>query len=675
MIINVSSIKQNGFLSLEEAQNAVRSIISAGVTEPVTVSIESGEYLTKGITLDIRDSGTKDCPVTWKGNGNVTLNGGMTIPSSFFFAINDEERARLHGTAKEKVVKCDLKTLGLTKSDWGELSSIGTYSSAQCYDGAVTKPVFCELFVNGKRQVIARYPNEGYLFTKDPVRTGLEDIEARGLPTGDLDWDNGVVRNPMADIYTLDEETAKRASGWRDISGAWMFGYPMFNWADMSSPIKSIDPESGHMETRWVSRFGMKPNAPIYFYNIFEELDAPGEWFLDRDNGILYLYPDCSLEDADIKISITSQNILKIENGEHLHIENVGFTGTRGDAIDATGHDISFDGCDIRNVAGWAMILDGTNISVKNCNIERTGKGGISVDGGDRNSLISSNNVIDNNHIHHIAELFKTYNPAVRLKGVGVLCSHNKIHDSAHCAILFFGNNHIMEYNEIYEVCKNAEDSSAIYAGRDYTIAGNIIRYNYFHDMTSEAENTIGIFGFYCDDNLGPVTCEHNIFVRCQSALLFHGGHDAVFRQNIIAKACPKSVYSMRFHRFFYWRDLLPGATHDRYMKEVSWNNETWKKAYPHLAEYLTWDPEEEQPIPHYADISENVIIEHKPIDINFKWDEERLHNRIEGNITIDKMPTEDLSKLCEEVIPSMVEGFEPIPFGEIGIRKSGRHF
>ncbi|MBR5680569.1 MAG: right-handed parallel beta-helix repeat-containing protein, partial [Clostridia bacterium] len=233
--------------------------------------------------------------------------------------------------------------------------------------------------------------------------------------------------------------------------------------------------------------------------------------------------------------------------------------------------------------------------------------------------------------------------------------------------IWFDGNDNVIEYNEFYDLLRESDDAAAIYCGRDYTLGGNIVRYNFFHDMKSDADSHIGIFGMYCDDNLGSCAIEHNVFLRCQSALLLHGGHDMIFRGNLILDACPKSDYSIRVHPYGYWDDLLPGGTHDAGLKRVPWDGEIWRAAYPHLRESPTWDPETEQRFPHYCDISSNAVLRHKPIDVRFAWDDPRFSNRMEHNLILDEAPAGTVKDLCETVLPGMIPGFEPIPFERIG--------
>ena len=660
------------FASVARARDAVRERIRSGLTEPVTVKILAGVYMTGNILFDERDSGTSDFPVTYEAEGEVVLNGGTRLFADMFEPLTEEERSRLSKDAAAHVKRVNLRRMGLSRADWGEMCVTGSHHTGDQYDGAVMSPIACELFVNGIRQTVARYPNEGFLFTTKAIREG-NGLESK--LTGKViyrytteEWEH--VRNPLSDIFEIDGETAERASKWKTLNDVWMFGYPAWNWASTSSPIVRMDAKDRSMEPMMVSRYGIKNEAPYYLYNIFEELDTPGEWYLDRESGWLYLYPQCPLSEAEIDFSILTESIVTVKNASHIHFRGLTFTATRGDGLTLSGDHLTLENCTVKNVAGYAAVITGHHIRVSGCEMYHLGRGGVQIAGGDRGTLTPSYNVLENNHIHHFSEIFTTYQPGFSLCGVGNLCRRNCIHDSTHMAIYFEGNDHIIEYNEIYDVCKTADDSSAVYAGRDYTVQGTVIRYNYFHDIKSEAKNDVGIFAVYCDDNLGKCTVIHNVFERCQSALLLHGGHEMTFCGNVILDACPKSKNSLNFSKYYYGDDLTGDGLHVRRLAAVPWKSEVWRTAYPGIEKYLSWDPMTEQIYPHFCDISGNVVIGHCPFEINFPWYLDRFCNKVARNTFLQERPSVTTAYLCAELLPKTVVGFAPIDMDSIGMIK-----
>src|SRR6187397_499744 len=76
----------------------------------------------------------------------------------------------------------------------------------------------------------------------------------------------------------------------------------------------------------------------------------------------------------------------------------------------------------------------------------------------------------------------KCYVPAVLMNGVGLRASHNLIHDHPHCAILYTGNEHLIEFDDIHHIALETGDVGAIYTGRDYSFRGNRVRHNYIHE-------------------------------------------------------------------------------------------------------------------------------------------------------------------------------------------------
>ena len=122
------------------------------------------------------------------------------------------------------------------------------------------------------------------------------------------------------------------------------------------------------------------------------------------------------------------------------------------------------------------------------------------------------------------------------------------------------------------------------------------------------------------------------------------------------------------FSKYYYWDDLLPDGLHMKRLEEVPWQGEIWKAAYPQIAEYLSWDPQTEQMYSHYGNISNNVIVNHKPIEINFTWDDPRFKNKMENNVYFEMPSMNDLSYFASVYFPETVENFEPIPFWKIGL-------
>ena len=94
-----------------------------------------------------------------------------------------------------------------------------------------------------------------------------------------------------------------------------------------------------------------------------------------------------------------------------------------------------------------------------------------------------STNFATNNHIYDYSSWVRTGQYAINISGVGNYVAHNLIHDAPFEAIYLKGNEHILEYNEVYRVCQETGDAGALHTGRDWTWRGNIIRYNYWHDL------------------------------------------------------------------------------------------------------------------------------------------------------------------------------------------------
>lgn len=601
------------FATIEKARDTIRKIDKASLNG-ITVAIKAGNYRVSSLEFTAEDSGTQNCPITYcsYGDGEVILNGGLSLNGKDFGKITDKNMlSRLSCKAQKNVVCVDLNNFGISAEQYGKIYAIGTYHTAYKYDGDYVGNLYCELFVNDKRQTIARYPNDGYLYTEKVIKTG-QGQESNGSATKNPEWDT--IRNPESDVYQVSKKLAKRINSWQTLDNVWMFGFWKYDWADASSLVGSFDYEKRELSPKFVSLFGTKKDAPYYFFNVFEELDSEGEWYLDRENGVLYLYPDKNFSSATIDLTLTKKPIINAK-ADYLTFSGLTVKGTRGDGIVCKGNNNTVKLCTIKNIADYAVTADGYNNVVAENEITHTGRGGILINGGDRNTLTSGNSKADNNLIHDWSEIYQTYQPAVTLDGVGNTCSHNEIYNSPHEAITYRGNNHVIEYNVIHDVCLLSDDAGAIYSGRRWDWYGTVIRYNCIYDIGSDGHTPDGI---YMDDALSGQTIYGNLLINVPKiGIHLGGGRDLDVRNNIIINSNDRPIsYDQRAIDGFKGGWFVYGLKDSFMWKNLydsPWQSETWQNAFPQMAKisdnFDDIDNPDFGPNPAYSTVSGNLII------------------------------------------------------------------
>lgn len=276
------------FKTIQRAQQAVREAIASNESKAsITVAIMAGTYYETGIAFDERDS-SKSTSVTYTsyGDGEVILCGGKILTIAEFASVDGETAKRLSSNAKDKVKMIDLKKYGLTKSDYGKIKATGGFNTEEYYDNAAAENP-CELFFNDKRMTVARYPNDSYI-TVGKVSDIGDCYEPNAPGPTDESWLER--RNQRGGTFAIDEDAYNRVKSWQNTDDLWAFGYFYWDWADMSTPIKSINDDKT-VTTEYCSKYGFKEGGYYYFFNVLEELDIPGEYYIDRDDGILYFYP------------------------------------------------------------------------------------------------------------------------------------------------------------------------------------------------------------------------------------------------------------------------------------------------------------------------------------------------------------------------------------------------
>ncbi|MDO4558383.1 MAG: right-handed parallel beta-helix repeat-containing protein, partial [Planctomycetia bacterium] len=542
---------------------------------PIEVRIAPGEYpIRTPLELTSEDGGTsEETRVTWSGStdrsgpesdqSRPVLTGGLRIREfrPVTEAITDPTmKSRLAGSMTDRILVADLTAQPV--ADKGEL------------DGPNRLAVYTP---DGTPLTLARYPNSGFVGITGLV--GGSPIDVRGT------------KGDASGNFRCEELEPERLERWRNEPDAWLHGYWFWDWSDQRQRIASIDPQK--QEIRLVPPYhgyGYRIGQWFYGMNMLCELDAPGEWYYDRDAGWLFLYPPEEMTEPEVWLAVAPA-LMNVTDASYLTIRNLTFATTRGQAItvrtqpDCTG--VVFDGCTFRAIGDNAITVHGgTRHEVRNCEMYHLGAGGVQISGGDRTTLTRCDHLVDNCHIHHYGEWRRMYSAAVTLGGVGVTVSHGTFHDAPHCAILYDGNDHTLEYNEIFRVIQEAQDAGAIYTGRDWTARGTVIRYNYLHDFEGY-RGTWGM-GIYLDDMHSGTTIHGNIFRNVHWAAFIGGGRDNVVSGNIFVR-CPGALQID--NRAMGWAsEAVHGVMTER-LKAVPYEDEPWRSRWPQLMTLLQDEP------------------------------------------------------------------------------------
>ncbi len=246
--------------SLERARELVSAVAGK---ESVTVHVADGVYyLTDTLVFGPSDSGTGEASVVYRANneGGAVLSGGSLL--------------QLRWTPYRD---------GIVRAETPPGLSID------------------QLFVNGERQRMARYPN--YDASK---------------PTAAYQG------------YAADAFSAERAAKWEDPTGGYIHAMHRSRWGGYHYRITGKD-EAGEVtyEGGWQNNRQMGMHAEFRMVeNIFEELDAPGEWFHDADSATLYYLPPkgTDLTAATIEV-VRLRHLVEFRGSEQNPVRHISMQG------------------------------------------------------------------------------------------------------------------------------------------------------------------------------------------------------------------------------------------------------------------------------------------------------------------------------------------------------------
>ena len=560
---------ESPFATLERARDAIRRLpVKERTVGPVNVFLRAGRYrLTKAVVFRPEDSGTAEAPIIYSAfpGERAIIDGGRAITG---WQVQPDGRWR---TAIPEV-------------------GPGRWS-------------FRQLYVNGASRRRARTPNEGFL-------------RVAGCPEG----------TPKSVGYQTDCQSFEFAPGdirpdWHNLRDVEVVVYHF--WTDSHLPIRSVDPAKrlvtfAHKSGKTFTDDFSEDGARYIVENLREGLDQPGEWYLDRQSGVLEYLPLPGETPATVEvIAPVALGLIRL-NGDavgrrpvrHLKFRNLEFEYARfalppGNANDAQGatsvtgaivllgvEDCEFAHCRVRRLGTYAFQISPgcrNNRFIAN-EISHVAAGGFHLTGGTEGSHPLShtrNNVITDNHLHHYGEDYPSAVGILLRHTQGNTVAHNHVHHGFYSAISVgwvwgyqrsISRDNRIEFNHLHDIGQGLlSDMGAI-----YTLGvspGTVIRNNLIHDVEA---SRYGGWGIYNDAGSSQILIENNVVHHTGwDGYNLHYGREITVRNNIFAlgrveqlsRAQVEPHESVFFERnIVFWREgeLLAGRWRDRSYTVVS---------------------------------------------------------------------------------------------------------
>ncbi len=658
--------KDGPFLTIKKARNTIRELKKSGaLCGPVRVLLRGGHYpIKEPITMDGSDSWY----TTYEAYGDEkpVISGGK--------AITDWQIEQHNG-----------------------ITMWATYLP----DVEYGRWYFRQLFANGVRLARTRYPSHGFCTVKMALRSGLANPKHAIIfdGAGSFVFHEGEIQN------------------WDNITDAEIVVHHL--WVDEHMPIQSVDMERNIVVSDLKSMFiidNPRWQTNYYVENIFEALQEPGQWYLNRKTGMLYYVPreGETFENTQFTAPCILQ-LIKIrgdanEYVEHLHFKGIHFMYSDWDSVAYKGDDDFTDILGLDGIEGYAaspqgavhlpgcISLEGAaHCTFEGCTVAHTGFHAISIgeackfirviksdiyDAGAGGIIIGGSNAkgdplrrtgnitITDNHIHQCGNVYKC--------GIGVLITHANRNTVAHnhihhlhysgisCGWVWgfedsVSKDNIIEYNHIHHIGYEGHLSDM---GGIYTLGvspGTVLRGNIIHDVK---KLQYGGFGIYLDEGSSHIIIEDNICYHIESnAFHQHYGRENVVRNNIFACGEDGTIRLSRskgFCSFTLMNNILITAG-----KPIIENKAIEDFDGTHIISDLNilWDTQGEEPV-----VSCNVMKEN--VQCTLKMWQELGYDRhsIIAKPNFKNMEEGDFS--FEGSIDELFDSFRPISAFKAGIRE-----
>ncbi len=510
------------FATLEKARDIIRLLNSGQRAGGVTVFLRGGVHRrTSTFALASQDSGTASAPIVYAAypGESPILTSTRVLNSAQFSPLAASEHARVApGVDVTRIWETDV-TGNARAAAFPSVFNEWILFNAQ---RSSLNSGMLELFYQGERRLISRYPNH------DPANDILTPrLEMNGVATGTAIDGSGYLNG--AGTYTLsgggttavggafhyDDADAARVARWQTAltkGGLWVMGYWRVPWQLNAARVGLIDSgkkaiglvTASNPNSALVSNgIGDKYNRPLgskkepwWVVNLLEELDQPGEWCVDFSRQRLYFMMDRAGAPADgeVELSDVGTPLVQLNGASDVRLQGLGFRRHLGLNVQILNgeRNLVLD-CDFSQSGNFAIDINGgTGHGVVSSNFEKMASGGVMLRGGASSpAIVAADHFAVNNKFRSFGEVVRVYQAAVDLgyggpiggahAGVGIRVAHNDIRTSPHAGILWNGYQNVIEYNELSDFTRVSNDLGGIYRFGPNIDSGTVIRYNHLY--------------------------------------------------------------------------------------------------------------------------------------------------------------------------------------------------
>jgi hypothetical protein len=455
----------------QRARELAREKIRAGLDAPLDIVFATGTWwLTSPLELAPEDSGTAEHPVTWRAAEADTaiLSGGLPVPKSWTRGGNGVWQVSLRGHGPE---------------GWN----------------------FRQLFVGGNRATRARFPNAS---EANPF------LYATG---GDTDH------------VRIDPARIKDA--WGEAKDAQINIVPNWRFFNQWNTVTGVDAKTGRIDIADSERHAkIIPGNWFWIEGVKEELDTPGEWFLDAEAATLFYLPEPGVDPNTLDIAAPVLDRLVTLKGDvnagtqvrHVRFEGLALRHTAFTLghIEARVHtdaavffentsDCVVQNCRFENIGGYALWLhlDSRRNRFDRNTVRHSGGGGVLMTGSrlgymDDTKVFTPGetaakvfpilNSVTRNTVEHCGKI-RYYGGGVHMDSrpfrmsmePGNYIAHNHFNNLSRNGVFAFRNQggNVVEYNHIHNAMQTTIDGGCIhFATMNRLNAPNFILNNWLYD-------------------------------------------------------------------------------------------------------------------------------------------------------------------------------------------------